>query len=203
MYCFIEFIFYKKMWYITYLYLSLFELYIPSCMFKNIWIEYQNSKAHKMRYLWQFSYPLLHANCVVTEAVSRQRKNSALASIPKTISIGNVRITNRRYNTRVHCACQESRNYIHLQTMKSRFLAIRYFPLVKLFSWSIFYTKLLFFRNNKNNEIREVTHLDRYNSHSKIYLQSYFSSKISLIDHMIFILSRLAIGRNLTHNNIK
>jgi len=62
-----------------------------------------------------------------------RRKNSALASIPKAISIGNVRITNRRYNTRVHCVCQESRSYIHLQTVKSRFLTIRYLPLAKLF----------------------------------------------------------------------
>lgn len=46
-----------------------------------------------------------------------------LASIPKTISIGNVRITNRRYTIRVHCACQESRNYIHLQTGKTDFMS--------------------------------------------------------------------------------
>lgn len=88
-------------------YLSLFEL------FRLAWLKISRSdnKAHKIQYLWQFSYPLLHANCVITKAVPWQRKNSALASIPKTISIGNVRITNRRYNTRVHCACQESRNY--------------------------------------------------------------------------------------------
>lgn len=37
---------------------------------------------------------------------ARHEKNSALASIPKTISIGNVRITNRRYTVRVHCAAK-------------------------------------------------------------------------------------------------
>lgn len=53
--------------------------------------------------VWRSSDSRIAANCVVTEAVSRERKNSALASIPKTISIGNVRITNRRYNTRLLC----------------------------------------------------------------------------------------------------
>lgn len=64
------------------------------------------------------------ADWVITKAVpcNGRRILRDLASIPKTISIGNVRITNRRYTIRVYCACQESRNCVHLQTVKSRFL---------------------------------------------------------------------------------
>lgn len=177
-------------------YLSLFEL------LRLAWLKISRSSIRIIKHtnssFWQFSYPLLHTCklCHYGGGAAAREKFCSGKHIPKIISIGNVRITNRRYNTRVHCACQESRNYIHLQTMKSRFLAIRYLPLAKLFSWSIFYTidilcKALW---NDNNEIHEMWHIcvNRYNS--KIYLKSYFSySKISLIGRTTFILSRSSL----------
>lgn len=161
----------------TYTYL-MFYVYVCIGNRKALCIDFpydrvqRNESIHDNLAVW-FSLSHSLVNCWRRRCRGIEEIFSALASIPKTISIGNVRITNWRYNARpLHC--KESRELHSPADREKPFSDRRCLPPGEIvFPIDIPHTKDTIPSNSKNNnEFRRTWHIrsDTIRIRAKVYV---------------------------------